>query len=102
MVKLIKSNEFDEVLQNNIVLVDFFAKWCGPCKMLSPIVDELSNEMQDIVFVKVDIDESVDLANKFGILSIPTLLIFKNGKLNGKEVGFLSKSDLIRFINENK
>lgn len=102
MVKLIKSNEFDEVLQNNVVLVDFFAKWCGPCKMLSPIVDELSNEVQDVVFVKVDIDESVDLANKFGILSIPTLLIFKNGKLSGKEVGFLSKSDLIRFINENK
>ena len=102
MVKIIKSNEFNEVLKNEIVLVDFFANWCGPCKMLSPVIEQVSNEMTDITFVKVDVDESSDLASMFGIMSIPTLLIFKNGELKGKTMGFMSKSDLIEFINESK
>ena len=102
MVKIIKSNEFNEVLKNEIVLVDFFANWCGPCKMLSPVIEQVSNEMTDITFVKVDVDESSDLASMFGIMSIPTLLIFKNGELKGKNMGFMSKSDLIEFINESK
>lgn len=102
MVKIIKSNEFNEVLKNEIVLVDFFANWCGPCKMLSPIIEQVSNEITDVTFVKVDVDESPDLASMFGIMSIPTLLLFKNGELKNKTMGFMSKSDLIDFINENK
>ena len=102
MVKIIKSNEFNEVLKNEIVLVDFFANWCGPCKMLSPIIEQVSNEITDAIFVKVDVDESSDLASMFGIMSIPTLLLFKNGELKNKTMGFMSKSDLIDFINENR
>lgn len=102
MVKIIKSNEFNEVLKNEIVLVDFFANWCGPCKMLSPIIEQVSNEITDATFVKVDVDESPDLASMFGIMSIPTLLLFKNGELKNKTMGFMSKSDLIDFINQNK
>lgn len=102
MVRLIKSGEFDEVLKNEVVFVDFFAKWCGPCKMISPIVDEISNEIENVTFVKVDVDESNELASMFNIMSIPTLLIFKNGELKAKNVGFMSKSEIINFINQNK
>lgn len=102
MVRLIKSGEFDEVLKNEVVFVDFFAKWCGPCKMISPIVDEISNEIENVTFVKVDVDESNELVSMFNIMSIPTLLIFKNGELKAKNVGFMSKSEIINFINQNK
>ncbi|MBP3635823.1 MAG: thioredoxin [Bacilli bacterium] len=102
MVKLINSKDFNEVLKNDVVLVDFFAKWCGPCKMISPIIDELSNEIDGVTFVKVDVDESSDLANMFSIMSIPTLMIFKKGELKGKNVGFMSKSEIIDFINQNR
>ena len=102
MIKIIKSNEFNEVLKNDVVLVDFFAKWCGPCKMISPIIDQISSEISDVTFVKVDVDESGDLASMFGVMSIPTLLIFKNGQLKGKSSGFMSKSEIISFINQNK
>ena len=102
MVKIIKSNEFNEILKNEVVLVDFFANWCGPCKMLSPVIEQVSNEITDVIFVKVDVDESPDLASMFGIMSIPTLLLFKDGELKNKTMGFMSKSDLIDFINQNK
>lgn len=102
MVKIIKSNEFNEILKNEVVLVDFFANWCGPCKMLSPVIEQVSNEITDVTFVKVDVDESPDLASMFGIMSIPTLLLFKNGELKNKAMGFMSKSDLIDFINQKK
>ncbi len=102
MVKLIKSEEFNEIIKNGVVFVDFFAKWCGPCKMISPIIDEISNELEDVTFVKVDVDESNDVASMFNIMSIPTLLIFKDGKLKGKNVGFMSKGEIISFINQNR
>lgn len=98
----VNTNNFNEVLKNNIVVVDFFANWCGPCKMLSPIIEEVSNEMNDVVFAKVNIDESSDIAGKFGIMSIPTIIIFKNGNAVSKNVGFLSKSELREFIEQNK
>ena len=102
MVKLIKSEEFNEIIKNGVVFVDFFAKWCGPCKMISPIIDEISNELEDVTFIKVDVDESNDVASMFNIMSIPTLLIFKNGELKGKNVGFMSKGEIISFINQNR
>lgn len=101
-VRLISSKDFNEVLKEKIVFVDFFAKWCGPCKMISPIIDNISNDITDVTFVKVDIDESSELANMFGIMSIPTLLIFKDGKLVNKSVGFMSKDEIIKFIDEAK
>lgn len=98
----VDNNSFNEVLKNEVVLVDFFAKWCGPCKMLSPIIEELSNEMNDVTFAKVDIDESNQIASSYGIMSIPTLILFKNGKMINKTVGFLGKEELRKFVLENK
>lgn len=97
----VNSNNFDEIIKSRVVVVDFFANWCGPCKMLSPIIEEVSNEMNEVVFAKVNIDESNDIASKFGIMSIPTLIIFKNGNEVNKNVGFLSKSELKEFITKN-
>ena len=76
------------------VLVDFWAKWCGPCKMIAPVVEEISNELTDAKFIKVDVDENEDLANKYDIMSIPTLVVFKNGKPVETLVGFMPKDSL--------
>ena len=102
MVKIVDSNEFQEEIKEGIVFVDFFATWCGPCKMLSPIVDEVSNEITDVKFIKVDVDKSNDVASSYNIMSIPTLLIFKDGNLVGKQMGLMPKSALIEFINNSK
>lgn len=101
-VMKVNSSNFNEIIKNNVVLADFFADWCGPCKMLSPIIEELSNEMSDVNFVKVNIDESNEIASSYGIMSIPTLILFKNGKMINKIVGFTSKEELKKFIIENK
>lgn len=97
MAKVINSQEFkNEVLNGEgVVLVDFFATWCGPCKMLAPVLDEIGNEMNgQVTVVKVDVDQSGDLANQFGIMSIPTMITFKDGKPVDKAVGFSSKAVL--------
>ena len=78
-----------EVANNKQVLVDLYATWCGPCKMLAPIVEKVSNEVEDLVVLKVDIDENDDIASNFGVEAIPTLLVFENGKLKTKNVGFI-------------
>ena len=98
----INKDNFNNEINGEMVLVDFFAKWCGPCRMISPIVEELSNEINYVSFCKVDVDESGEIANTFGVLSIPTLLLFKEGKLISKKVGFQSKDELTSWINENK
>jgi len=97
MAKVINSGEFkDEVLNSNdVVLIDFFAEWCGPCKMLSPIVEELSKEMEGKAKVfKVDVDKSGDIAQKYGIMGVPTVIVFKNGTAVDKMVGFQPKEVL--------
>ena len=93
----IKENEFNEKIKGEKVLVDCYADWCGPCKMLSPILEELSNEV-DYKFYKVDVDEEQDIAVKFGVMSIPTLLIFEDGELKEKLVGFKSKEELEKVL----
>lgn len=99
MVKLIKTEEeFNKEIMNNKVVVDFFAKWCGPCKMLTPIIEEVSNELNEITFLKVDIDEIESLPRQFDIMSIPTLLIFEKGKMIKKNVGYIDKEELMQFI----
>lgn len=93
MIKQIKENEFDEVVKEGKVVVDCFATWCGPCRMLAPVLEEISEE-SSYKFYKLDVDESEEKASEYGIMSIPTLLIFEDGKLVDKIVGLKSKSEL--------
>ena len=83
---------------NDKVVVDFFANWCGPCKMLAPIVEEVSNELEKITFIKVDIDEIESLPRQFDIMSIPTLLVFEKGELIKRHTGYMDKDELVQFI----
>ena len=100
-IKNCNENDFEnEVLKSNLpVIVDFWAEWCGPCKMLTPILEELSNEMKnEINVVKVNLDENQDLAMKYSIRSIPTLLLFKKGNLIDTKVGLLPKSEIVTWF----
>lgn len=85
---------FDKVINNKKVIVDFFTTWCGPCKMLSMVLEQLSNEYSDIIFVKVDVDECHALAKKFGIMSVPTLILFENGILKDSKIGYQNIEEL--------
>ena len=100
-IKNCNENDFEnEVLKSNLpVIVDFWAEWCGPCKMLTPILEELSNEMKnEINIVKVNLDENQDLAMKYSIRSIPTLLLFKEGNLIDTKVGLFPKSEIVTWL----
>jgi len=91
-----------EVLKTDkLTLVDFWAEWCGPCKQLSPILKEISNEMNEVVFAKHNIDEQPNMPVKYGVRGIPTMLIFKNGELKGTKVGATTKSNIVSWIKEN-
>ncbi len=96
MVKHVQENEFsDEVLKfDGVSVVDFWASWCGPCKMIAPIFEEVAGEITNAKFVKVNVDENPNLANQFRIASIPTILIIKNGAPVDTLVGFMPKSQL--------
>jgi len=96
MVQHVSEVDFNEVVLNyeGVVLVDFWATWCGPCKMIAPVVEEVSNEVSNARFVKIDVDENENLANKYQISSIPTLMIFKNGTPVDTLVGFMPKDSL--------
>lgn len=98
MARIIDSNEFRSIITNGVVVVDFFATWCGPCKMLTPVIEELSNEMDSVQFVKVDIDKSMDLAQQFKIVSVPTIKIFKDGREVDTIVGFVPKAQILKAV----
>jgi len=100
MVKKISKNEFKEATQG-LTLVDFYADWCGPCRMVSPIVEDLSNTMDGVNFVKVNVDEEGELAGLYGVRSIPTLILFKDGVEVNRIIGFAPKQKLQQFINSH-
>lgn len=102
MLEIINDKNFtEEVLQNQgVVVVDFFATWCAPCKMLAPIIEELQREIKNAKFVKVDVDTSPVASTKYKVSNIPTIKIFKNGELKETKVGFTPKEELQRAIEE--
>ena len=102
MVKEIKKDNFKkEVLESKkTVVADFNANWCGPCRMLRPILDELSEKDSKTKFVSINVDDNQELAKKYGVLSIPCLILFKEGKEVDRSVGLISKSQLEKFIGE--
>ena len=103
MAKVATNSNFNELLQDSkLVVVDFWATWCGPCRMLSPILDEVEEEMKDkISVVKVNVDDADEIAAQFRIMSIPTLLFFKNGQVVDKTVGAMPKPALVEKIKAN-
>ena len=99
VVTITKENFAQEVLQSTKpVLLDFWASWCGPCRMLSPIVDEVAEERTDVKVGKVNVDEQPELAGEFGVMSIPTLLVFRDGKLANQAVGARPKASVLALL----
>ena len=100
MVTVITKDNFQaEVLQSDKpVLVDFWAAWCGPCKMLSPVVDQIAEENPDIKVGKIKVDDEPELAGQFGVMSIPTLLVFKDGQIAGQSVGVRPKDFILGML----
>ena len=95
-------NEFNETINSEYALVDFFATWCGPCKMMGPVLESVSSNRDNIKIIKVDVDKFESLARTYGVMSIPTLILFKNGQAIDKKVGFLAEPLLNEWINNNK
>ena len=99
MIHIENSKQFEEIVSEGVILVDFYATWCGPCRMLSPIIEEIDNEYEGRIKVaKLDVDECNDVANRFGINAIPAILIFKDSELKKTNVGFIPKDDIVDLI----
>jgi len=93
----LENENFDELISHEKVLVDFYAEWCGPCKMLGPVLESVASEIETKI-IKVDVDKFGDLATKYAVMSVPTLIVFENGKEIKKEIGFLSKEKIIDLV----
>lgn len=96
----IKEEEFEEKVLKNTkkVVVDFYADWCGPCKMLAPVFEQLSEEVEDYEFIKLNVDDAPNISRNYGVMSIPTLIVFENGKEVNKTLGFHSIDELKEFL----
>lgn len=98
-MKIVDQNGFNEALNNKYVLVDFYADWCGPCKMVRPVLEELDAENDQLTIVKVNVDNELDLASKYGVQSIPNMIFFKEGKAVTQIIGFANKDAILDKIN---
>ncbi len=99
VVKLTTETFDQEVLQaGQTVLVDFYADWCGPCKMMAPVVEELAGEEPDVKVCKINIDDEMAVAQRYGVMSIPTFIAFRNGEVAGKQIGAVPKSKLQELV----
>ena len=98
----VTDQNFTQETAEGLVLADFWAPWCGPCKMIAPVLEEIDGEMEDKVqIVKLDVDENQETAGKYGVMSIPTLLLFKNGEVVDQVIGFQPKEALVDIINKH-
>lgn len=101
VINLTNLNFEDEVMRSDKpVLIDFFATWCGPCRMVSPLIDEIADERSDIKVCKVDVDEQGELAAQFGVASIPTLVVVKGGKVSAQNIGAVPKPKILEMIDK--
>ena len=92
--------DFNKLIEDDVVIVEMYANWCGPCKILSPILDKVSNNYKDIKFIKVDVDKHDEIARKYGIMSIPTLIFFKDGKVVNRHIGLVNEKELDSIIDD--
>lgn len=100
VLKITSKNFEEEVLNSEgPVIIDFYADWCGPCKMMSPIIDSIADEIQNVKVGKINVDEAQDLAVKYNVMSIPTIIIFKDGKPFKKFIGVTSKENILNELN---
>lgn len=98
-IKITKENFENEVIKSEKpVLLDFFANWCGPCKMIAPYIEEIADERDDVKVGKIDVDEEGELASAFGIFSIPSIIVMKEGKIASQAVGYRSKEQLLEML----
>ncbi|MBP1947716.1 MULTISPECIES: thioredoxin [Virgibacillus] len=98
----VTDQNFTKETSEGLVLADFWAPWCGPCKMIAPVLEEIDGEMEDKVsIVKLDVDENQETAGKYGVMSIPTLLLFKDGNVVDQVVGFQPKEALVELVNKH-
>lgn len=101
IIKIHDENQFEQTISKGLVIVDFFATWCGPCRMIAPILEQVAEQHENVVVCKVDVDENEDLARQFNIMSIPTILFFKDGMLVNKHIGLLSLDQFNQIIDQN-
>ena len=96
----ITKENLDEILMNigKPILLDFWAPWCGPCKQIAPIVEQIGDEREDIIVGKVNVDEEMELAQRFRVMSIPTLVVFKSGEVTAKAVGFRTREEILKLL----
>ncbi len=102
MIKELETENFNNEIEKNLVLVDFYATWCGPCKMMHPVIEEISKNNESLKILKVNVDNHDDLAREYMVMSIPTLMLFKDGKLVEKNIGFTPKDVLDKWLDNNK
>lgn len=98
MIHLKEENKFDELIKKPLVIVDFYATWCGPCQLLSPILEEVEKEIDNLEIIKIDVDEFPNIARRYGIMSIPTVIVYKNGKQTKTSLGYISKDEIKKLI----